>query len=198
MGGILVESGGQPPEFIEASDQSFDDIALSVEPGIKPRTWSTLASPFSLGQHPSGNHRPNPSPTQIVPQRPRIIAAISKQLSGATTRTSPSGVQVHGGQQRLDILDLLLVPGDQGGCQRHPVAIAQQMDLGGQPTATAAYSLGSRRGRAPFFRAPVPARLTRTYVASAIQVSRSISPWVSRRRCRRLSSASNSPARCHR
>lgn len=122
------------------------------------------------------NHRLHAVAVTVLTQHLAVIALVGQHIPAALARATLAAWQADLLQQRHEVARVGLFTGRQHDSQREAVAVAGQMYLGGQTASTAAETVVSRFLRAPFFPAPLAARVARIDVESTIQVSRSIRP----------------------
>jgi hypothetical protein len=174
--GEFVVAGGDRPVLLEPGDGPLDHVALPVahriDPGRPATPWASAGSGRPL-VGPLGDGVRDPASAQQLPAGGVAVAAVSGQMRWPLAGpTQPAGARDPDGiQQRLELGALMALSGGDHHPKRPPAAIAGQMELGGQPTATTAQCLVGLRSRsyvaagAPF-RAPAACWWARTMVAS--------------------------------
>lgn len=120
------------------------------------------------------NDRLHAIPVAVLTQRLAVIALVGQDIPAAFAWTTFAAWQADLLQQGHEIAGVGILTGRKQHCQRIAMAVAGQMDLGGQSASAAPETVVLRFSRAPLFPAPLAALVARMEVESTIQVSRSI------------------------
>lgn len=162
--GRFVEPRRQAPMLFEPPDQPFDRVPPRVLIPLKHRRTPTAAPLLPGSQLPLWDDSPDPTLAQPGPDPLGVVPAVGEQ----PLRTA------RGLDERADGLELrrlALLAGREMDCQRQPVPIADNVELGAQPAPASPERLAFGRGvGVPLFRAPEATREARIVVPSIIHV----------------------------
>lgn len=183
----FLVAGGDGPVLLEAVDQPFDPVALAVGGAVE----ADAAARFGLE---AGDDGPNPSATQVGPDRPARVALVADDTGGPAAGSAAAGpLDAAPLQQRGDLRRLVALARGQDEADRLAAALGAEVELGREAAAGAAEGLGA----APFF-APAALWCARTVVPSRKCSAQSSSPAASASAWSAAKARSQTPARCQR
>jgi|GEM_PF-3652586 len=166
--GGLFEPREDPPAFLEPSDQSFNDVAISVCVRIE---W--LLPGVAIFVQFRRNHRLNPV---RVKHRVDILGAIAfipcdlfRPGNGHPFEIDNTGIRVF--YQSRKCLCFMHLSSSQFKRQRMAIVVADQMDLRGKTSSGPAKCMVRRFAWIPFFPPPPAHRAARITVPSTCQTS---------------------------
>lgn len=124
------------------------------------------------------NHRLHAVAVAVLTYNLAVITLVGKHITATLARATPAARKADLIQQRHEVARVSLLAGG----QREAMTIAGEVYFGGQSAPASAQTVVLRFLRAPFFPAPLAARVARIDVESTIQVSRSMNPSSRERR----------------
>lgn len=160
-GGFIV-ARGQASKLLEATEKAFHFVPVAVQIAVNHAVSQAILF--------TGNHDVGTDGGHAGKHRVRVIAFVSQHMTGPV-----GGTQQVGGASAIGSL-----AGPQYDAQRVAQCVDQHVDLGGQPTPTAAEGFVAD---AAFFRLPAACAWARTTVESSITQSKSGSCTASNKRC---------------
>ncbi|RMO15486.1 putative membrane protein [Pseudomonas syringae] len=125
------------------------------------------------------NHRLHAVAVAVLTYNLAVITLVGKHITATLARATPASRKADLIQQRHEVARVSLLAGRQHNGQRDAMTVAGEVYFGGQSAPASAETVVLRFLRAPFFSAPLAARID---VELTIQVSRSMNPSSRKRR----------------
>ncbi len=128
------------------------------------------------------NHRLHAVAIAVLTQDLAVITLVGKHITATLAWATLAAKKADLIQQRLEVARVSLFARRQHDGQREAMAVAGEVYFGSQSAPASAETVVWRFLRAPFFPAPLAARVARIDVESTIQVSRSMKPFSRKQR----------------